>query len=154
MAHPDNRTSRAFASVMVALILAVVAPSAFAEKPAAQLSDARIRLLPGDLPLAGYFHLTNTSDRQLSLEGAASPTFGMVMMHQSIEKNGTAKMVPVDHVDLAPGGSVDFAPGGYHLMLMKRNKALKAGDMVPITLRFDHGIEVQAAFKVVPAGGE
>ncbi len=154
MSHPDSRAGRAFAAVFGALLLVALVPAALAAKPAAELSGARIRLLPGDLPLAGYFHLTNTSDRPLVLEGAASPAFGKVMIHKSIEKNGTAKMVHVDHIEVAPSGSVDFAPGGYHLMMMKRKKALKVGDTVPVTLRFEHGIEVQDAFKVVPAGGQ
>lgn len=149
MANP-----RSLAAVAAAVLLLAVAPAALAVKPAAELSDARIRLLPGDLPLAGYFHLRNTSDETLELLGAESPAFGSVMMHRSVERNGTAKMLPVDRVAVKPGGEVDFAPGGYHLMMMKRKHSLKVGDTVPVTLRFDRGIEVQEAFRVVPAGGE
>ncbi|HKK05031.1 MAG TPA: copper chaperone PCu(A)C [Gammaproteobacteria bacterium] len=118
------------------------------------VNDARLRWLPGDLPLAGYFALTNTGQRTARLVGAASPAFARVMLHRSTHRGGVAHMEHVEGVDIAPGKTLHFAPGGYHLMLMKRRHRLNPGDSVPVTLRFADGRELSATFRVVGAGAQ
>jgi len=127
---------------------------AHAGQPPVSVSDARIRWLPGDLPMAGYFVITSQAPGPLRLVGAASPAFGGVMVHRSIEKDGMARMVHVDGVDLVPGQPVAFAPGGYHLMLMNRTEELHAGEEVPVTLRFGDGQTLVVSFRVTGAQGE
>jgi copper(I)-binding protein len=112
-----------------------------------QVQDARLRLLPGDLPAAGYFSLTNTSGNAVALVGAESAAFEQVMMHQSSIKDGMASMDHVSQLDLAPGAAVAFAPGGYHLMLMKRQQPLSIGDEVTVTLVFADGQRLPVTFK-------
>ena len=113
---------------------------------------ARLRWLPGDLPLAGYFELTNTGQRSLRLVGAASPAFTRVTLHRSAQADGTQHMEHVSGVDVAPGKTLRFAPGGYHLMLMKRRRRLAVGDRVPVRLRFADGREANVDFTVRGAG--
>lgn len=112
------------------------------------VSGAWIRLLPGDLPAAGYFTLKNDSAQATALVGAASPDFTRTMLHRSVEKNGTEKMIHVDSVPIPANGVLRFAPGGYHLMLMKRHHPLKVGDRLPITLRFQSGTTLTVDFVV------
>jgi len=45
-----------------------------------KVSEAKLRLLPGNLPAAGYFTLTNTGNQPVVLTGAQSPAFAQVMM--------------------------------------------------------------------------
>ena len=135
------------------LLLGVVI-YAQAGPPAASVGDARVRLLPGDLPLAGYFVITSDAPKPLRLVGATSPDFGGVMLHQSVEEGGVARMAHVEGVTIGPGQSVEFSPGGYHLMLMGSKQTLHVGDEVPITLRFSGGQELAVRFKVVGARGE
>lgn len=116
--------------------------------------DARLRWLPGDLPLAGYFALDNAGQRTVRLVGAGSPAFARVMLHRSTHRDGVAHMEQVDGVDVAAGKTLRFAPGGYHLMLMKRRHRLSPGDSVPVTLRFADGHHLTATFKVVGAGAQ
>jgi periplasmic copper chaperone A len=118
------------------------------------VSDARMRWLPGDLPMAGYFVITSHASGPLRLVGAASPAFGGVMVHRSVEEAGVARMVHVDGVDLTPGQSVAFAPGSYHLMLMDRTRDLHAGEEVPVTLRFGDGQTLVVDFRVTGVQGE
>jgi len=139
---------------LFALFLFGIAVLAHAGPPSVSVTDARVRLLPGDLPLAGYFVMTSQATEPLRLVGAESPAFGMVMLHQSLEENGVARMVDTDAVDLAPGQSVSFAPGGYHLMLMDGKQTLHLGDQVPITLRFSDAETVAVPFEVVGARAE
>ncbi|MGW8248871.1 MAG: copper chaperone PCu(A)C [Acidiferrobacterales bacterium] len=133
---------------LVALALALVTTVATAGTSTVNINNPRIRLLPGDLPLAGYFDIHNSGKQAVSLTGASSPEFGMVMMHMSMHKNGEASMMMVDKIDIAPGKTVSFAPGGYHLMLMHRKKELKVGDKVLINLDFSNGHKMNVQFKV------
>jgi copper(I)-binding protein len=127
---------------------------AHAGQPPVSISDARIRWLPGDLPMAGYFVITSHAPGPLRLIGASSPVFGHLMLHRSIEEAGVERMVHVDGVDLAPGESVAFAPGGYHLMLMHRTRALQVGEEVPVTLSFSDGQAIVVRFRITGAKGE
>ncbi|WP_111494156.1 copper chaperone PCu(A)C [Marinobacter bohaiensis] len=113
------------------------------------VSDARVRLLPGDVPSAGYFSLHNGSDRTVTLVGASSDAFGQVMMHKSMEKDGMAHMHAVPSLEVAAGEDIDFAPSGYHLMLMKRSAPLAIGEQVTITLEFEQHPAMPVTFEAV-----
>lgn len=117
------------------------------------ISDAWIRLLPGGAPAAGYFQLRNEDGTRLELIGAKSIAFGRAMLHRSVTRNGSTRMVDVSKVAIAPGSSVAFQPGGYHLMLMKPAADVRIGGHVPVTLIFSGGQEVSVIFEVRdPAG--
>jgi copper(I)-binding protein len=135
-------------------LLLTITMVAQAGPPLASIGDARIRWLPGELPMAGYFSITSHASTPLQLVGAASHAFGQVMLHRSLHDGGVARMVPVEGVDLAPGRTVVFEPGGYHLMLIHRKKTLRPGDEVPVTLRFGNGETLKVPFRVEGAQGE
>ena len=61
---------------MLGLLLAAIAPQALAAE--LQVKDQRIRLLPGELPAAGYLTATNTGSRPLVLVGAESPALSLI----------------------------------------------------------------------------
>jgi len=138
-----------FTIVMLGMVV-----TAHAGQPPVSVSDARMRWLPGDLPMAGYFVITSNAPGRLRLLGAASPAFGDVMVHRSLEESGVTHMAHMDGVDLNPGQSVAFAPGGYHLMLMGRTQELHAGEEVPVTLRFNDDQTLVVNFRVTGAQDE
>ena len=82
----------------IALFLVAVPPALAAETLTTE--EARIRLLPGDLPAAGYFTIRNTSDTDVILVAAQNPTFGNIEMHRSVDQDGVASMQPVEQVEL------------------------------------------------------
>jgi copper(I)-binding protein len=136
------------------LVLLAAIGSALAAGPPVTVSQARVRWLPGDLPMAGYFRITSHATSPLYLVGATSPAFGEVMLHHSVEEAGVSRMEHVDSVTLNPAQTVAFSPGGYHLMLMQRRQDLHAGQEVPVTLRFSDGETLTARFRVVGAQGK
>lgn len=138
---------------LAALLLGSNMAVAADTRPASPVvEDAWIRMLPGDLPAAGYFSLRNRSDASRSLSGVESAAFAMVMMHKSSEQNGQSQMQHVGTVTLAPQAVVRFAPGGYHLMLMDARQTLSVGEQVPVTLSFSDGSRVTVQFVVRAAG--
>lgn len=124
----------------------LTAATALAQSPS--VSAAWIRLLPGDLPAAGYFVLKNDSDRAATLVGASTPAFASAQLHETVDKNGLDRMVHVESVPVAAHAALQFRPGGYHIMLMHARRSLKVGDTVRITLRLADGTEIPADFIV------
>lgn len=131
------------------LLLLLIGTSGAVSAAELEVNEARIRLLPGDLPAAGYFILANTSEADITLTGANSPAFGNVMMHRTVNQDGVTSMQPVAQIELAAGEQLEFAPGGYHLMLMKRTRALAIGDDIEVTLLFANEPEQRVTFRAV-----
>ena len=118
------------------------------------VTHARIRLLPGDLPLAGYFDLANQGARSVVLIAASSPAFRKVEIHRSMEEGGMSSMVPVQRLGIRAGAILRFSPGGYHLMLVRRVKPLRIGDTVPVILKFTGAAPLRVMFRVNGADSE
>lgn len=108
------------------------------------IHDAWIRLMPGELPSAGYFVLENHTDRTITLTGASTKAFSGAMMHQSV--GGTMRHVHA--IEVAPGGQLRFAAGGYHLMLMPPHDPLQPGDRVLVVLKFADGTTRNVTFLI------
>ncbi|NGY04298.1 copper chaperone PCu(A)C [Solimonas terrae] len=139
--------------ILSAAALLLASSAAVAAQPASPVvENAWIRMLPGDLPAAGYFDLRNRSDASRKLVSADSPAFMMTMLHQSSEQNGQSQMQHVDDVALPAHGVVHFAPGSYHLMLMQAKNPLTVGEHIPVSLQFSDGSSVKVEFVVRPAG--
>lgn len=132
----------------IAAILALFVCTAATAAPEVTVKNARIRLLPGDLPLAGYFDLVNEGKQPFTLLGASSPAFNMIHMHLSTEQNGKSTMLKIEGIEMNPGETLRFTPGSYHLMLMQRVKPLQVDDQVPITLKFSGNQSLEVMFKV------
>ncbi len=101
----------------------------------------------GQLVSGGYLKLTNKgpADRLLS---ASSPVAGATEIHSMTMDGNVMKMRQVDAIELASGQTVELKPGGYHLMLMGLKAPLKAGDKVPLTLKFEKAGEVVVTINV------
>ena len=113
------------------------------------LKDAKLSLLSGDMPGAGYFSLQNRSAEPLTLVGAESDVFKNTEIHMSMEKDGMASMQAVPALDIAAGDTLEFAPKGYHLMFMNRLTPLAVGDDVEVILHFADDQQLPATFEVV-----
>lgn len=113
-----------------------------------QVTDAWIRWLPGDLPCAGYMTLVNTGSVDRSLVAVTTAAFAEVSIHQSREDHGMSSMRPVDSIVLEPHVPVHFAEGGYHLMLMQRERSIRVGESIIMTLHFAKAPPLDVTFHV------
>ena len=118
-----------------------------------EIENARVRLVPGGAPMAGYMVLRNHSDGLIRLTAADSDAFGRVMIHRTVIEDGQARM---EHqhggVAITPGEAVDFKPRDLHLRQMQPQAELAVGDTVEVSLTFE-GLtpaERRQAFTVVP----
>ena len=71
-----------------------------------------------------------------------------------VEKQGDVmRMREVKGYEVPAQGSFELKPGGPHLMLVDIKRQLKAGEKVPLVLRFQNAGEVKAELEVRPLGG-
>ncbi len=115
---------------------------------APQVTQAWIRLLPGDLPLAGYMTLRNPESQSHTLVAVSSPQFKRIEIHRSLAQSGMARMQALPRLELKAHAQVRFSPGGYHLMLFGRTRPLRRGQTVELLLQFDDGYQLSVPFEV------
>ncbi len=142
------------ARFICAFAFALAATSAFAQ---VKVVNPWVRAsAPGQNIAAAYMKIEATAPA--SLVGGSS-TAGKLEVHQTRRDGDVMRMLPVDHIDVAPGKPVELKPGGYHIMLTELRSPLKAGDTVPLTLDFETkdgkraSVTVQAPVKPLASRG-
>jgi hypothetical protein len=130
---------RSVATALASLALLAGCGSAADEAPHIVVGEA-VATLPAAAgrPGAAYFRLeANVPARLIRI---ASSRVGRIEMHEP-------GMRRVDSLALTPGEPVVFAPGGRHAMLFDVDPALRPGETLLLTLRFDGapaiGVEAQ-----------
>jgi copper(I)-binding protein len=103
---------------------------------------------PTSRVLAGYMQVHNRSDAPITLTGASSPAMARVELHRTEIRDGVARMVALERVEIAAGGSLTFEPGGLHLMLFDPVEPLRAGDRIELDLAVEGAGAVSAEAEV------
>jgi copper(I)-binding protein len=91
---------------------------------------------------AVYVTLSNTGAQPDALVSAATDAARTAELHEVVKEGGVMKMRPVKSISVPSGGKVELKPGGYHIMLLDLKHDLKAGEKIPVTLKFEHGAEL------------
>jgi copper(I)-binding protein len=89
------------------------------------------------------FEMVNEGPRNLVLTGVSSPVAERAGFHHAIMLGGEISRREVSSYTLPPSGSVKMAAGGLHLVLFNLNESVRPGQVVPVTLRFDAGMEYE-----------
>lgn len=101
------------------------------------VSQAWIRpAVKGQSGTGGFMRLISTQG--VTLEGFESSVAKAELHEMSMDGN-VMRMRPIHALTLPAGRPVDLKPGSYHLMLINLKKPLKAGDVVPVTLKLKAG---------------
>jgi copper(I)-binding protein len=134
--------------IVVAVLLCLVPVGALAAAPVSVTGAWSRATLPHQNQGAAYLTLQSAGGDTLT--DISSPEAGMVMLHQSTQKNGMAGMEDMDSLALPASQPVTLAPGGTHLMLMDLKRALKPGDTLHLSLHFAKGGSQDVAVPVLP----
>lgn len=87
---------------------------------------------------AAYMRLINDSDRPRRLVAADVAGYARVELHETIDKDGVARMRQREELVVPPHGVLVLRPGGKHVMLMDRERASPAeGELLELVLVFD-----------------
>lgn len=139
------------------LVLAALAAAVFAARaePAVTVSDPWVRAtIAEQTTTAAYLNITARQDS--TLVGVSTPVSASAQVHEMKMEGDVMRMRAVDAVPLPAGRAVAFKPGAYHLMLTGLRHALKAGDVVPLTLTVQSAggqredVQVRAAVRTGP----
>lgn len=84
--------------------------------------------------MAGYMQINNSTDKHEHIFSASSPLFKKVEIHRTVEKNGMMRMIKEHDLYLPAKGTVRLQRGGLHMMLIGKKKAIKKGDVIPVSL--------------------
>lgn len=103
-------------------------------------------------PAAVYFDLSNDGIDPKTISSVSVEGAEMAMMHDVIDEDGVKRMVAMEPLTLELGDSVSFERGGKHVMAMKLDGNVKAGDSVEVTLSFANGEALPFQAEVVAAG--
>ena len=135
-----------FSSAFVLIAVATLSGGA----SAVEVDDPWVRPTPPGAKVAGAFMTLRGGHVADRLVSASSPAAAVVELHTHVMEAGVAKMRAVPAIELPANGKVELKPGGLHIMLINLKAPLKAGDIVPIRLRFEQGhqVEVNAAVRV------
>lgn len=142
------------ATLSGALFLGLSALSPAVADPVTQgaltLSDAYIRAMPPNAPVAGgYLTIANAGDKAERLVSATSPRAGEVQIHEMSMQGDVMKMRHLtDGLPIPAGETVSLTPGGYHLMFLKVPEPITEGQTVEATLVFERAGTVTLPFEV------
>jgi copper(I)-binding protein len=120
------------------LLSLLAAVSAQAAEPLS-VSDAWVRAMPpGQRMTAGYLHISNVSERSVTIQSVSSAQ-GMASLHETIVEDGRSSMRALDSLTLAPGQSIELAPGGMHIMFMGLESVPAEGETLGLCLKTSAG---------------
>ena len=89
--------------------------------------------------LAGYVHIENNSNDDLTLTKVTSPVFDKIEIHRSmVNSEGMASMERQTELLIPAGESIEFKPGSFHLMLFNPDEPLKSGQSVSMEFTFSN----------------
>lgn len=104
--------------------------------PQVSVRDCWVRAMPANLPSAGYFVVENQREQAVRLTGIETPAFRTTMLHETVKKDGMARMQHTSDVTVPAKGSLEFKPGGYHAMLEQPAGKLVVGERIDVRFLF------------------
>jgi len=125
-----------------AMLFVAALATACSAKPAAPLTVSDVRLfapLTGSQPAVGYFVLHNQSNMPITIERISSSDFGDIQMHETVIRDGVARMQALPTAIIDAGSSLEFVAGGKHLMLLQPAAETVAGSTVMLEFHYDSG---------------
>lgn len=133
----------------VLLLMSLLTPSLWASN--VNVNDLVVReMLPGSKSTAGYFTLTNHSNKTVTLQSVSATALSRVEVHEHTMNNGVMKMQQVKQgLTIEPHQQLVFQPGGYHLMLFNPQQKIKKGMTLDLTFNFKTEQAIKASAKVV-----
>ncbi|MBN4063569.1 copper chaperone PCu(A)C [Cardiobacterium sp. AH-315-I02] len=126
------------------LVILILFLSSFINTTYAAEENQKTRLLIEDAWIAeappvskvmvAYMTLNNTGTETITIIHAESDLYSSIEFHETIHKNGMARMIRHDNLTIPANNKLELKRGGAHLMLFNPRKRLKTGDTVTIKL--------------------
>lgn len=98
--------------------------------------------VPGQKTAVGFMKIENKGAAD-QLIAASSPAAGEMQLHTMAMDGNVMRMREVKAIEVPANGSVELKPGGLHLMFMDIKAPLKAGESIPVRLKFQKAGELE-----------
>lgn len=151
MSRAPSAARRGIAVAALAIAAALAVPAGAQTVGALTVSGATTRATSGKAG-GGWLAIRNAGSAPDRLLSARSPVAERVELHTMRMEGDVMRMRQLDAIELPAGQTVELKPGGLHLMLMGLKAPLKAGERVPVTLRFEKAGELAVELDVAAAG--
>lgn len=102
----------------------------------------------GQTGSAAYLLIDNQGVGEDRLLSASSQAVRSISLHESRIEGGVARMRGAEPPIIPARGSLTMAPSGLHLMLMGLKAPLRAGERLPLTLRFERSGVLQTTLPI------
>jgi len=115
------------------------------------VSHPHIRATPPKAPVsAGYLTIKNNGSDADRLLNAHASFAGRVQIHNMKVIDGVARMRPQkDGVPIPAGEEITLKPGGLHVMFMKLDEQMQAGEKRTVTLIFEKAGKIEINMEVL-----
>lgn len=144
----------------VLLASAFIATTVFASGNEVKVGNLKIEnpqaraTVPAQKMSGGFLKIENKggADKLLS---ASSPASKTMELHTMTMDGNVMKMREVKTIEVPANGSVELKPGGLHLMFMDIKAPFKAGESVPVKLKFQKAgeVEIKVPVRDISGGG-
>jgi copper(I)-binding protein len=141
---------RSWTSVVLLFAMGALAAQAQAPELIVKNAWARMPLAPQNNS-AVYMMLENPSTTTRSVVSVATADADKAELHEMRTEGSMMTMTPAKEVRVPAKGSVEFKPGGFHIMLFRVKKPVKAGDHLNLVLKLSDGASVPVVATVRPA---
>ena len=138
--------------ILPILAVAVLTAPATAKAPVHHVSGWARATVPAQSGSAAYLTIHNAgpgSDRLLSV---STPAAASASIHSTSMAGGIMRMRSAGPQTIAPNQKLQMKPGGLHLMVTGLRKPLKAGERLPLTLRFERAGLVRTSIPIQVQG--
>ena len=125
--------------ILVTALLGFTAAAALADPAAIVIDHAHARAtVPGQTTGAAYLDIENRGKASDKLLRINSPIAQSAEVHSMVMDGSIMRMREVSQIELKPGAKVGMgANEGYHVMLIGLKHPLRAGERIPLSLRFE-----------------
>lgn len=101
----------------------------------------------------GYMTLTNKGTVSDKVSCVSDDASAQCQIHSMTMDGGVMKMRPVEGgLEIKPGESVNLKPGGNHMMFVSLKHPLEQGQMIKVTLQFEHAGTIDIDCPVLAMG--
>ena len=121
-----------------------------------EIHDPFARATPPNAPVSGgYLIIKNTGGNPDRLLGGSADFAAMVEVHEMKMDGEIMKMREIaGGLEIPAGEEVVLKPGGFHLMFMKLDQQLLAGETRKVTLEFEKAGAIELDFPVRKIGAD
>ena len=117
--------------------------------PRVELRHGWARIADSGATSGAYMEIANNDTAPITLVGVTSIDAAAAEVHETMQQDGMAHMMPRTALRVSGGDVIRMEPGGVHVMLIDVKRRLTVGDSVRLTLRLSDSTDVNVVIPVV-----